>query len=412
MNVLHINQSDIVGGAAIAAYRLHQGLTQQGIDSKLLVGNAQLESDEIVTTPPFTWLGKRLYRFTHQAGLNEIHLASTFNIPKTEAFQSADILNFHNLHTGYFNYLALPRLTREKPAVMTLHDMWSFTGHCVYSYECDRWKTGCGKCPYTDHYPEVLKDNTHLEWKLKQWTYRRSNLHIITLSKWLTQQVKQSILSHFPIYEIPNGIDTETYRPLDRKTCRQQLNLPQVGYVLLCAAVDFDDPRKGSELLVAAINRLPAHIKKQTTLAVLGNGGDKIEARLDDIAVAKLGYVSDNGLKAQIYAAADLFLCTSRADNLPLVLQESMACGTPMIAFETGGITDLVRDRVTGYLIQNFDVENFSIGIVKLLHQEGERRQLAASCRKIAIKEYSTHQQVSRYIELYQNILSRRLSER
>ena len=135
MKILHVNQSDISGGAAIAGFRLHQGLLAQGIDSRMLVGTVKTDSDRIASIPRKPRFENQLNRLTRYSGLNYINLFSSFNIPKHKFYQDADLLNFHNLHTGYFNYLAIPTLTKTKPAVFTLHDMWSFTGHCAYSYD-------------------------------------------------------------------------------------------------------------------------------------------------------------------------------------------------------------------------------------------------------------------------------------
>ena len=138
MKILHINQSDISGGAAIAGYRLHQGLLAQGIDSKLLVGNVKTDDPHVAAVLRNPRIENQLNRISYRLGLNYINLLSSFAIPNHQFYQEADILNFHNLHTGYFNYLAIPKLTKSKPAVFTLHDMWSFTGHCAYSYDCDK----------------------------------------------------------------------------------------------------------------------------------------------------------------------------------------------------------------------------------------------------------------------------------
>ena len=154
MNVLHINQSDISGGAAIAAYRLHQGLLQQGIESKLLVSRSLIYSAQVALIPQKYALAKLLGCISQPLGLNYVNYLGAFDIPEHPFYQAATVLNFHSLHTGWFNYLALPKLTRHKPAVFTLHDMWSFTGHCAYSYDCNRWMTGCGRCPYPDNIRE------------------------------------------------------------------------------------------------------------------------------------------------------------------------------------------------------------------------------------------------------------------
>jgi glycosyltransferase involved in cell wall biosynthesis len=210
MKVLQINQSDLSGGAAIAGYRLHQGLLAQGIDSKLLVGRVTTKDDLVKPVPSKGILDRRLSRLSSKLGLNYVNLISSFNILKNSWYQEADILNFHNLHTGYFNYLATAKLTEAKPAVYTLHDMWSFTGHCAYSFDCDRWKIGCGKCPYPDTYPKIRRDSTDWEWKLKNWVYSKSNLTMVSPSRWLAQQAKQSMLNRFAIHYIPNGINTNT----------------------------------------------------------------------------------------------------------------------------------------------------------------------------------------------------------
>ena len=404
MQVLHINQSDTSGGAAIAGYRLHQGLLEQGIDSKMLVGNVKTDSDRIVAVPRKPRTENLLNRFTRYSGLNYINLLSSFDIPNHKFYQDADILNFHNLHAGYFNYLAVSKLTKTKPAIFTLHDMWSFTGHCAYSYDCDRWKIGCGKCPYPETYPAIYRDNTLIEWNLKNWIYSKSNLTIVTLSHWLTEQAKASMLSRFSIHHIPNGIDTNAYQPLDRHLCKAVLGIPQDKRALLFGAESLKDKRKGGDLLLNALRQLPQSLKAEILLLTFGNGSEAITAELG-IPTIGLGYISSDRLKSIAYSAADLFIFPTRADNLPLVLQESMACGTPMVSFDIGGVPDLVRPMVTGYLAKPEDAKDFCNGIVTLLEDDQLRQNMSVNCRAIAIAEYSLELQAERYIKLYKEIL-------
>lgn len=405
ISVLHVNKSDAAGGAAIAANRLHDGLVADGVESRFLVGTAETIREQVKSISPH-WLDSQLYRFTYKEGLNNINFVSTFKLSKHSFFQAADVINFHNLHAGYFNYLALPSLTKRKPAVLTLHDMWSFTGHCAYSFECDRWQTGCGQCPDLTTYPPVTKDNTHLTWQLKKWVYQRANLQIVTLSSWLTAQVRQSILAHLPIHQIPNGIDTDIYRPLDIAASRSKLGISLRKQVLMCAAINLQEKRKGSDLLVAALNKLPASVREKTALVVLGNSGGKM-AELIEMEVVELGFIQDDRKKAIAYSAADLFVFPSTADNLPLVLQESMACGTPTVAFDVGGVPDLVRPGVTGYLAAPRDIEAFCDGIKQLLENAPLRADIAENCRQITLQEYSIELQVSRYRKLYETALSK-----
>jgi glycosyltransferase involved in cell wall biosynthesis len=404
MKVLQINTSDNNGGAAIAGYRLHQGLLRQNINSRLLVGSSQSDSDRVAVIPRQRQIEKVISSVTWRLGLNNIDTLGAFNLLKHRFYQEADILNFHNLHGSYFNYLAIPHVTNHKSAVWTLHDMWSFTGHCIYSHDCDRWKHGCGKCPYPDSYPGVQKDNTSLEWQLKNWVYSRSKLVVITLSKWLTAQAQKSILKRFPIYHIPNGIDTEAYQPLDRQLCRNILNIPLNSKVLLFGAQSLKDSRKGGDLLFKALQNLPESLKAETWLLTMGNSSDEIANRVG-MKTINLGYISSDRFKSVAYSAADLFVFPTRADNLPLVLQESMACGTPMVSFDVGGVPDLVRPNITGYLAKPEDTQDFSHGIVQLLEDDNLRLQMSQNCREIILNEYSLTIQTQSYINLYRQIL-------
>ena len=405
MKVLQINQSDISGGAGIAGYRLHQGLMAQGIDSRLLVGNMKTSSNRVAKIPRKPRQERQIDRITNRLSLHYLQFVGTFAISKHSFYQKADILNFHNLHSGLFNYLAIPSLTKNIPAVFTLHDMWSFTGHCAYSYDCKRWISGCGKCPYPDSYPTITRDNSHIEWKLKNWVYSHSNLTIVTLSSWLTQQTKQSMLNRFPIHHIPNGIDTEAYQPLDIELCRYILGIPKNKKVLMFAAENLKDSRKGGDLLIKALQSLPESLRTEIVLINLGKNGETISAAVG-MQNFNLGYVENDRIKSIAYSAADLFIFPTRADNLPSVLQESMACGTPIVSFKIGGVPDLVRPGITGYLATPEDTDDFRDGIVKLLSDENLRDQMRKNCRAIALEEYSLDLQAKRYIDLYNKILN------
>ena len=402
MNVLHINQSDLIGGASIAGYRLHKSLLAQGIESRLLVGKQKTTSDRVAVIKRNP-IEKQLNSLTWRLGLNYINCLSTFDIPKHNFYKDADVLNFHNLHSGYFNYLALPKLTQHKPAVLTLHDMWSFTGHCAYSYECDRWKSGCGKCPHPDVYPPIKLDNTRLEWQMKNWAYHRSTLTIVAPSNWLTKLASCSILNRFSIHCIPNGIDTEVYQPLDREQCRSVLNIAKKKKVLMFGADNLTDARKGGDLLLKSLASLQPSLKAQTLLLTLGNGGEAIAEKVG-IQTLNLGYVTSDRLKSIAYSAADLFIFPTRADNLPLMLQESLSCGLPVISFDIGGVPDLVRPGVTGYLAVAEDIKDFSHGIIQLLEDKNLRDRMSKQCRDIALQEYSLALQAQRYIDLYRAI--------
>lgn len=404
MNILHLNQSDVGGGAAIAGYRLHQGLLHQGIGSKLLVGTVQTDDPQVRPSPRRYRMENQLRRLTSFLSFNHVNYVGSFDIPKHPFFQQADLLNLHNLHGPGFSYLAISKLTQQKPAIFTLHDMWSFTGHCAYSDDCTRWQIGCGHCPYPDTYPAIHRDVSAWEWKLKNWVYSHSNLTIVAPSQWLVQQAKASMLNRFSVHHIPYGLDTDAYLPLDQELCREVLGVPPSKKVILFSAVNLKEARKGGDLLLQALQALPASLKQDCMLLTLGTSTSKLESAVD-MPATHLGYVSSDRLKSVAYSAADVFVLPTRADNLPLVLQESMACGTPMVSFKVGGVPDLVRPGITGYLAAPENPQDLCDGIVQLLKDDVLRDSMSKNCRAIAVREYSLELQAERYIKLYQTVL-------
>jgi len=346
-----------------------------------------------------------LKKITDELGLNYVSHLATWKIPSHKFYQEADILNFHNLHTGYFNYLFLPYLTRNKPAVYTLHDMWSFTGHCAYSFDCSRWQKGCGQCPYPDTYPAIKRDSTKLEWRLKKWIYDQVNLIIVTPSQWLMHQVKLSMLNRFPIHWIPHGIDVNLYIPLDKQECRRCLQISNYRYILLASSSNLQDPRKGTDLLIQAVNLLPDHLKKDTILLVMGDGGKNLETQLY-CDVLSLGYINSDQLKAMIFSVADLFIFPTRADIFGLVAQEAMACGTPIVSFNVGGVPDLVRPGITGLLAEPENPQDLARKIEQLLVDKETRQKMSQNCREVAVQEYDLALQAQRYIQIYQQALA------
>ena len=343
---------------------------------------------------------------TLRLGLNDVHCVGAFRIKHLPAFQDADVVNFHGIHGQFFSYLALPTLTADKAAVFTVRDMWPLTGHCAVNYDCKRWRTGCGHCPYPNAGPPLPeeRDGTRLEWKLKRWVYRHSRMTVVALSTRMIEQLQQSILGHLPVYHIPNGVDTEAYQPLDQTMCRAALGIPVHKKVLLFAAGHLNRKNKGGEVLLQALRGLSPALQKDLVLLLMGEGGDML-ASATDLDVRPMGYVGGARLKTVLYAAADLFVLPTFGEGLPNVLLESMACGTPMVSFDVGGVPDLVRPGVTGYLATPGDVDDLRHGILMLLEDTAGRVAMGQRGRDIAVKEYDTAYEVQRYVDLYQRVL-------
>ena len=407
MNILFVNISDIKGGAALGSYRLHERIQEiPGFHSRLLVGEA-ISGSEKVNELPVTRVDKLLRPVSRFVGLNYIDSISSFNtITDHPFYKQADIVHLHCLHGGYFNYLALPKITKKKPTVYKLSDMWSFTGHCSYSFDCQRWKSGCGQCPYPETYPSIRRDSTNIEWRLKKWVYENSSLTIVSPSKWLKQTAAKGILNKFDIVHISNGIDTNVYKPIDKSISRKAIGLSDQGLVLLFASQSLANPRKGMDLLIDSLKSLPSRIKRNLTLVCFGNGGDWFRNQID-LPIVDLGYVSGDRLKALAYSASDVFVCPTRADAFGLVLLESLACGTPIVSFDNSAVPELVRHKITGLLAKPESSFDLARQIIRLLEDSQMRQSMAINCRKIAVKEYSIELQSKRYIDLFDDTIRR-----
>lgn len=388
--------------------RLHVDLRKAGIDSNIICEKKTTDSPFVTLIPPPLRFESKIKAITSRLGLNDIHRLSSFRMKHHDAFKKADILHFHGTHSGFFNYLAMSTLSNIKPSVFTLHDMWAITGHCAYSFDCDRWRIGCGKCPYPDVHPEIKRDGTKIEWKLKNWTYGKSNISFISPSKWMTTLAQQSMINSHPIYTIPHGVDTACFKPIDKNVCRSRLKIPANKKVLIFLSVSLNDPRKGGDLLINALKQIPVHLKKNLFLLVLGHEGERI-VESSGISTLNLGYVSSDQLKAVAYSAADLLIFPTRADVFGLISIESQACGTPVVSFRVNAVPEHVRHGITGYLAERENSFSLCKSIVQLLVNDNLRIEMGENCRKIALDEYRSELMVQRHVDLYRRLLNQPL---
>lgn len=412
MNILQIHSSDQHGGGGgtIAMERLHLGLKERGVQSRILAGRKTTRSNDSRPVPRNFVTNKLeglLGRVTRELGLNDVNYLSSFRIRSTEFYQQADLVHVHGTH-GFFNYLALPGLSREKPVLFTLHDMWPMTGHCAQSLGCERWATGCGACPHLNAHPAVKRDNTALEWKLKQRVYRRSQLGFITVSGWLTKMAEQGLLAPYPVHYIPNGINTSIYEPMDAHKCREALGISDARYVIIFVALALGDKNKGGYIVTQALNGLPESMRREACLIVFGDGGKQLSDQLSEqlrIRVLDLGYVRHDRLKAIAYAAADVCLFPTRAEAFGLVVAESMSCATPVLSSNVSAIPELIEDRVTGRLAESGNAEQFTGLLEEMLEDTASRERMAQASRELIVADYNLDHIVEQHISLYRETL-------
>jgi len=408
VRVLHIHRGvgHAGGGAGISMQRLHRTLLRLGVDSKILALQDEGAGPDVSRLPRIETLSleSRLRSITSRLGLNDVHRLGSFQLGRHTFFQNADLVHFHGMHSGTFSYLGLPKVASSRPCLLSLHDTWAFTGHCAYSFDCERWKTGCGDCPSPEEPPAIARDGTRLEWRMKSRALLKSGIRLISKSAWTTRMAGVSALRHLPLTEIPYGVDTGVYRPRGRARSRELLGLPQDRFVLLVSARDLTNRRHGIDLLVGALQGLAPDVSARCILLVMGRRGVEM-VHGAGLPVRDLGYLADGHLKAIAYSAADLYLFPTRADVFGLPSIESQACGTPVVSFRVGGVPDHVRPGETGFLAEPDDVLGFRDGIALLLQNEAARLRMSGTCRSSVLQDYDLSLEATRHADLYESIL-------
>ena len=406
--VLHVNHTDTGhGGAAAAGVRLHRSLLEIGVDSRMAVGT-KVSTDALVEEiPHWPTAQRQVRRIGWRAGLNEIEGVGAFGLVQRASFRAADVLHIHALQGGWFSYPALPWLTRRKPAVLTLHDMWPFTGHCSFSMGCERWRTGCGSCPHPEACPAIHRDATHVEWRMKRALWARSDIVAVTPSRWLAGLVGQSILQDTEIRVIPYGLDLEVFAPRARDTSRARLGLPRDPVVILYAAASVADPRKGADLVPRSLGAVAPELRTSCVVVLMGDRGPATAEPLRALGytVFDLGYVPDDDIKAAAYSSADLLIFPTRADNSPLVVLESLACGTPVVTCDVGGLAETVRNGETGFVVAPEDVAALTAAVTRLIDDADLRVGLRPRCRAHVAARHDRRAVAQSHLALYEEAL-------
>jgi len=307
-----------------------------------------------------------------------------------------DVIHLHNIHGWYINIPLLFNYIKKNniKVVWTLHDCWAFTGHCPHftMVKCDKWKTGCYKCPQYKEYPQSFFDNSKKMYKLKkEWFCGIKNLTIVTPSKWLADLVKQSFLKDYPVQVINNGIDLSVFKPTE-SNFRERYNIPAEKYILLGVAFGWG-MKKGLDVFIELSKRLPDNYQ-----IVLVGTNDKTDKQLPKNIIS-IHRTQNQAELAEIYTAADLFVNPTREEVLGLVNVEALACGTPVLTFRTGGSPECVDDTC-GSVVDCDDIDALESEI-KRICTERPYSQDACLTRS---KHFDMNERFQEYIELYKEI--------
>lgn len=424
MRIVHLSTSDTSGGAARAAFRLHSGLRKLGQDSQMLVFKKAGNDPTVTAFKPFNdfvhrtrrnYRNKKIYRDfepyrgTIPAGyepFGDDRTAHGGDLSKR--LPDCDLINLHWV-VGFVDYESFfAGVPRHVPLVWRLADMAPVTGGCHYDFGCGKFAAQCGACPQLGSSDE--NDLSRQIWQRKNAALQSlrahpGGLHIVGPSRWTAEQARRSSLTRdFPTSVIPNGLDTNDFAPRDKHFSRDLWNIPRDANVIVCAADSLDVRRKGFAELLAA---LPA-IKDLEKPFLISVGGLKTQFE-SPIPHLNLGRINHDRLLSTAYSAADVFVIASLQESFGQTVTESLACGTPVVAFASGGITDMVRPGETGWLAPTGDTAALGHALrtaFDTLCDESACRRMSETCRQIAVDEYSFEVQASAYLRLYETLVS------
>ncbi len=332
--------------------------------------------------------------FSYFTGFHNV--GSVFNtlslIKKIKAFKP-DIIHLHNLHLWVINLPIFFRFLKKSniKVIWTLHDCWAFTGQCPYftMVKCEKWKTGCYNCPSYQGYPNSCVDRTKQMYNYKKkWFCDVKNLTIVTPSQWLADLVKQSFLKDYPIKVINNGIDLSVFKPTE-SNFREKYNVSADKKIILGVAFGWSI-RKGRDVMIELSKRLDS--KYQIVLV----GTTDEEDRLLPNNIISIHRTQNQTELAEIYSAADLFVNPTREEVLGMVNVESLACGTPVVTFNTGGSPE-VLDKTCGYAVECDDIDALESKINEFFESD---INLEKNCLKRA-ENFDMYDKCREYIKLY-----------
>jgi glycosyltransferase involved in cell wall biosynthesis len=409
LRVHHYSYYEAYGGAARATYRMHRALLRAGVGSEMVVGVR--DSDDVTVHGPRSRVGKGLA--LTRPSLGDLVLAayrrrdsSAFSIGafpgRRHVGEPGSIPDLVHLHWIASDFLPFWRLGRfAAPLVWTLHDKWPFTGGCHYSGPCDGYRNRCGSCPQLGS--RRAHDISRLLVGAKRYALRKLPVVVVCPTLWLADRARESFILHdADVRVIPNGVDTEVFRPLEQSLARDLLHLPRTPkYVLIAAIKGLDDPRKGGALLLEAMRRMRQNYPAEDVrLMVLGSKSSR-HAAGDGVNVHFAGHLHDDETIALYYSAADVVAIPSTSEVLPNVAIEAMACGRPCVSFAIGGLTEVITNGETGAVVPAFSIDAFASAISECIMNRSTWLAMGKQAHAKALRDYDIGQTARQYLDVY-----------
>lgn len=415
MKSLLISTFEQQGGAARSTHRLHQSLNHMGIDSRMLVQYKQSDDPKVFAPhgllarfsagvrPYIDALPLLCYRTRLSPPWSLAWL--TNDITSCITSFNPDLIHLNGVGHGFLPLDVIARLTG--PLIWTLHDSWVFTGGCHLPGSCELFHGNCGRCPQLNARHE--HDLSRWGWNRKSSLWPKLDVTFVAPSHWLAKCAQSSsLLSSMPIEVIPNGIDTLRFSPGDNSIARATLGLPQKGLILLYGAASFTrDSNKGFALLKSALSLITGYLKQNSLTVVLFGDQNYRETEIEGIPVRSYGAIATDEELVSLYRAADFFVLPSLQESLSFTVMESMACGTPCVAFNVGGVGDLISHGENGYFVRAGEVHELADGITRMMADSDRRTFMGRRARQKVESGFSINQVAERYLELYKYVIDK-----
>lgn len=413
LRVAIVHASDLGGGAERSVVGLHRGLRELGHDSTVFVGERRTDEEGVEQIPYVRGVpgSRRIARALERGfGWQDIYNPSFRALRKR--LPDFDIVHFNSLwgSAGYADIAALPTLTKNVPGLLTLRDNWLLTGHCACFHDCMRWTQGCGNCPDLGLAPAIPRDGTRFNWARKRDAIRDANVEIVVISDALRRDaVASPVLAGKRISRIYNGIDLDTFRPVEdsiRLRHRQALGFAADEAVVVLAGQTVEGIREGiaTRHAVDVLNRIATATPVRAL--VIGHSAERVSALLN-IPTTVLPFQTEPAAMARCFQASDLSLVTSEVETFGRIAAEAQACGIPVVAFDSGGLPEVVIDGQGGRIVPRGDADRLLAALAELVDDAAARRESGALGMAHVERNFDQREVAGRYAQLYRDVIAR-----
>lgn len=403
MKILQVSTTEAIG-QAFNGYLLNKLLKDKGHETSMAVYHKLADGNESfrLGSDSLRELNREFERSEYEMSLQNTLVPAGLDLLHREEFKKCDVVHLQLVQSvPFFSIYMIELISKLKPVVLSIHDLWFITGHCIHPLECERWKIGCGDCPDLRRLFPMKQDFTRLNWIIKQSVYSQSKMHVVVASDWLVQRITQSpLLKDKPLHLIPFGFDEGVFRRQNKSKLRAEYGIPNEAQVIFFRNLPSSD-LKGIPFLKEA---LKMHKPSRPTYILTVQEVSGFEDFGDQYKFMHFGEINDPVKMSQLYNLADVFLMPSLAETFGMMAVESMACGVPVLYFEGTAIESLVEDQKAGLKVQHSSSVDLAKKLEIILKDEELRENLGNFAEKVAKGQFSLENYVENHIDVYKKV--------